>query len=164
MESTPETEQSTLVHFPRFGEFTYRESDVIEFPWGMPGFTHLHRWLFLTLDSQPSFVWLQSLDDSGVALPTANPWMIFEDYDPVMPAYAFAALEIQNAAEFTYLCAMVVSEGAQEMTMNLVAPIIVNLRTRKATQVTLEGTPYTVREPIPRKHDDRESALVAKAS
>jgi flagellar assembly factor FliW len=152
------------VDSPRFGDFAYRESDVIEFPWGLPGFTHLHRWLFLTLDSQPSFVWLQSLDDPGVALPTANPWMIFEDYDPVMPAYAFAALEIQDAAEFTYLCVTVVSEGAQEMTMNLVAPIVVNLRTRKAAQVTLDGTPYSVREPIPRKHGVRESALVAKAS
>jgi flagellar assembly factor FliW len=164
MESKTESAQATLANFPRFGEFAYRESDVIEFPWGMPGFTNLRRWLFLTLDSQPSFVWLQSLDDPSVALPTANPWMIFEDYDPVIPAYAFAALEIQDPSEFTYLCVTVVSDGAQEMTMNLVAPIIVNLRTRKATQVALEGSSYSVREPIPRKHDDRGSALVAKAS
>lgn len=162
MESKTESVQATLVNFPRFGDFAYRDSDVIEFPWGMPGFPDLHRWLFLTLDSQPSFVWLQSLDDHGVALPTANPWMIFEDYDPAMPAYAFAALDIQNAAEFTYLNVMVVSRGAEEMTMNLMAPIIVNLRTRKAAQITLEGSPYSVRQPIPRKHDEPE--LVAKAS
>jgi len=162
MESKTESVQATLVNFPRFGDFAYRESDVIEFQWGIPGFPDLRRWLFLTLDSQPSFVWLQSLDDHGVALPTSNPWMIFEDYDPAMPAYAFAALDIQNAAEFTYLNVMVVSQGAEEMTMNLMAPIIVNLRTRKAAQVTLEGSPYSVREPIPRKH--AEPALVGNAS
>ncbi len=164
MESTTESVQATLVNFPRFGEFVYREADVIEFPWGIPGFTDLRRWLFLTLDSQPSFVWLQSLDDPGVALPTANPWMIFEQYDPVMPSYVFSALEIENAAEFTYLCVMVVSEGAQKMTMNLAAPIVINLRTRKAAQVALEGSSYSVQEPIPRKHDDRAPALVAHAS
>ena len=130
----------------------------------MAGFPNLHRWLVLTLESQSSFVWLQSLDDPGVALPAANPWMIFEEYDPVMPAYAFAALGIQNAAEFTYLCVTTVSKGAQEMTMNLAAPIVVNLRTRQAAQVTLEGSPYSLREPIPRKHDDGESAVVAIAS
>ena len=164
MESKTESVQATLVNFPRFGDFAYRESDVIEFPWGMPGFPDHHRWLFFTLDSQPSFVWLQSLDDTRVALPSTNPWMIFENYDPVVPAYAFAALEISSAAEFTYLCVTTVSEGAQEMTMNLAAPIIVNLRTRKAAQITLEGSPYSLREPIPRKHDDAESTLVAKAS
>lgn len=164
MESETESVQATLVNFPRFGDFAYRESDVIEFPWGMPGFPDHHRWLFLTLDSQPSFVWLQSLDDPGIALPTANPWMIFENYDPVVPAYAFAALEIESVSEFTYLCVTVVSKGAHEMTMNLAAPIIVNLRTRKAAQITLEGSSYSLREPIPRKHDDCEATLVAKAS
>jgi flagellar assembly factor FliW len=161
MESTTESVQATLVNFPRFGDFAYRESDVIEFPWGLPGYPNLHRWLFLTLDSQPSFVWLQSLDDYDVALPTANPWMIFEDYNPEVPAYAFAALEISHAAEFTYLCVVVVSGGAEVMTMNLKAPIIVNLRTRKARQTTLENGAYSLHEPIPRTHDD---PLAAKAS
>jgi flagellar assembly factor FliW len=164
MESKTESVEATSVNFPRFGDFTYRESDVIEFPSGMPGFPGLHRWLFLTLESQPSFVWLQSLDDLGVALPTANPWMIFENYDPTMPAYVFGLLDIQSATEFTYLCVTVVSQGAEEMSMNLAAPIVVNLRTRKAAQVILEGSPYSVKEPIPRKHDDPQSGPVAKAS
>ena len=164
MESNAESEQATVANVPRFGECAYREADVIEFPSGIPGFEGLRRWLFLTLDSQPSFVWLQSLDDRGVALPTANPWMIFEEYDPTMPPYAFAALEIQNAAEFTYLCVVAVANGAAVMTMNLAAPIVVNLRTRKAAQVTLEGSSYSLREPVPRKHGDCESSPIAKAS
>lgn len=147
---------------PRFGRFTYNEADVIELPWGLPGFPELHRWLFLTLDSQPNFVWLQSLDDAHVALPTANPWMIFEDYDPAVPPYAFAVLDINDASEFTYLCVMLVSAGAAEMTMNLGAPIVVNLRTRKAMQVSLNDDRYSVREPIPRKA--AEATLSAKAS
>ena len=89
MESTTESVKATLVNFPRFGEFAYRETDVIEFPWGMPGFPELRRWLFLTLDSQPSFVWLQSLDDLGVALPTANPWFVFDEYNPSIPPAAW---------------------------------------------------------------------------
>ena len=142
---------ATLAGFPRFGDFVFRESDVIEFPWGIPGFEDERSWLFLTLDSQPSFVWLQSLDDVYVALPAANPWMIFEEYDPVVPAGAFAALEIQNADDFTYLCTVTVSPGAARMTMNLASPIVVNLRTRKAVQVTLETGGYSDRTPIPRR-------------
>jgi flagellar assembly factor FliW len=139
------------VNLPRFGEFTYAQSDVIEFPWGLPGFPNHRRWLLLSLDTQSSFIWLQSLDDLAVALPAADPWLIFEQYDPRLPAYAFNALEIANAADFTTLCVVVVSPGAQEMTMNLMAPIVVNLRTRKARQIALENSGYSVREPIPRK-------------
>ncbi|MHB8177309.1 MAG: flagellar assembly protein FliW [Vulcanimicrobiaceae bacterium] len=138
------------VTLPRFGDFTYAEQDVIRFPWGLPGFALLRRWLAVSLPSQPNFVWLQSLDDLNVALPTADPWLVFESYDPKLPPYAVAALEIRDAGEFTILCVVVVTGEAQEMTMNLLAPIVVNLRTRLARQIMLENAPYSVREPMPR--------------
>lgn len=142
---------ATQIDLPRFGRFTYAESDVIEFPWGLPGFPNHRRWLLLSLESQSSFVWLQSLDNLDIALPTADPWLIFEAYDPQLPAYAISALEIEDAADFTILCVVVVTAGAEEMTMNLMAPIVVNLRTRKARQIALESSGYSVKEPIPRK-------------
>jgi flagellar assembly factor FliW len=40
------------------------------------------------------------------------------------------------------------------MTMNLMAPIVVNLKTRRARQVVLDGSNYSVKEPIPRKAVD----------
>jgi flagellar assembly factor FliW len=153
-----ESIETVTVSLPRFGELTYAETDVIEFPWGLPGFPSSRRWLLLSLDTHPSFVWLQSLDDVGVALPTADPCLIFENYDPKLPAYAFVALEIVRPEEFTTLCVVVVTPNAEEMTMNLMAPIIVNLRTRKARQVMLENSAYSVREPIPRKSLPEEAA------
>jgi len=164
MESLTDSVPGTTVSLPRFGEFIYSETDVIEFPWGLPGFPALHRWLLLTLDSQPSFVWLQSLDDVNVSLPTANPWLIFEDYDPTLPTYTIFALDIRNAAEFCILCTVVCTRDAKELTMNLAAPIVVNLRTNKARQVQLERSDYGVCEPIPRKEAAFPAELVAKAS
>ena len=146
-----ESIETTTLELPRFGEMTYAATDVIDFPWGIPGFPTLRRWLLLTLEEQPGFVWLQSLDDVKVAIPTADPYFIFETYDPKLPPYAFVALDIKNAEDFTLLCVVVVTADAQEMTMNLMAPIVVNLRSRKARQVMLENSSFSVREPIPRK-------------
>jgi flagellar assembly factor FliW len=143
--------QTTTVMLPKFGELTYAPTDVIEFPWGLPGFAEHRRWLLLTLDSHPSFVWLQSLDDVKIAIPTADPYLIFETYDPKLPAYAFVALDVNTAEDFTMLCVVVVTDNAREMTMNLMAPIVVNLRTRRARQIMLENSGYSVKEPIPRK-------------
>lgn len=153
MESMTQSVQATMI-LPRFGEISFDDTDVIEFPMGLPGFPTLHRWLFLTLDSAPSFVWLQSLDDLGVAIPAANPWMIFEEYDPQIPAYAFASLKIADASEFTVLCVVTVTAGAKEMTMNLAAPILVNLRTRQANQIALNNGRYSGSQLIPRKQKE----------
>lgn len=139
------------VQLPRFGEIEYAEADVMVFPWGLPGFTDHTRWLILSLESQPSYVWLQSLDDMKTAIPAADPWMVFEGYDPKLPAYAFSSLEVADAEDFTLLCVVVVKPGAEEMTMNLMAPVVVNLKTRRARQVVLDGSNYSVKEPIPRK-------------
>ena len=158
METEMDVTQAETMEFPRFGECTYAQGDIIEFPWGLPGFPNLRRWLALTVETQSSFVWLQSLDDVAVALPTADPYLIFEDYDPKIPAYAAAALEIENAADFTLLGVVVVTGAAEEMTMNLFAPILINLRTRKARQVVLENSGFSVRQPIPRKAEGAESA------
>lgn len=145
------TDITTTLDLPRFGEFTYAETEVIEFPWGIPGFSKLHRFVALQVEAQPNFVWLQSLDDLGVALPTADPWSIFSEYEPKLPPYATAALELKSAEDFAILCVVVVTKEAEDMSMNLLAPVIVNLKTRRARQITLEGSEYSIRTPIPRK-------------
>ena len=142
---------STTAEFPRFGSFTYAQDDVLEFPWGIPGFPQLRRWLALTLPTQANFVWLQSLDDTAVAIPTCDPWMVFEAYAPKLPSYAVAALEISGPSDFTTLCVVVAADGGSEMSMNLLAPIVVNLKSRRARQVMLENSGYSVKEPMPRK-------------
>ena len=156
-------EPTTTIDLPRFGEFTYADSEVIEFPWGIPGFSKLHRFIALQLDEQPRFVWLQSLDDLAVALPTADPWSIFPDYEPKLPAYATTALDLKSAEDFSILCVLVVTKDAEEMTMNLLAPVIVNLKTRRGRQVTLEGTDYSVRTPVPRTKPAESEAVEGAA-
>lgn len=154
-------ERTLTIDLPRFGTCTYTEGEIIEFPWGLPGFPNHQRWLALTVETQPNFVWLQSLDDVKVALPCADPYHIFEGYEPKLPAYAAAALEIEHPGDFTILCVVVVTEGAAEMSMNLLAPVVVNLRTRRGRQIMLENSSYSVREPIPRKDAGAGEAAAA---
>jgi flagellar assembly factor FliW len=148
----PEMDAHTMTkHFPRFGDCAFSETDIIEFPWGLPGFPALRRWLALAIETQPNFIWLQSVDEVDVAIPTADPYALFPEYEPKLPPYVVAALDITAPSDFTLLGVVVVSEGAEEMTMNLLAPIVVNLRTHKARQVMLENSGYPVKQPLPRK-------------
>lgn len=151
-----ESPQTMTVTTSRFGEVSFTEADVFEFPWGLPGFSDLRGFLALSLAEQPNFVWLQSVDNPEIALPAADPWQIFPDYEPRMPAYATEALELASAEDFTVLCIVVVTKDAQEMTMNLMAPLVLNLKTRRARQVMLENSSYSVRTPVPRKQPEEQ--------
>ena len=158
MKAAMEAPQMTSVVTSRFGEVTYEAGDVIEFPWGLPGFSSLRRFLPLTLDEQPNFVWLQSLDDPKIALPAADPWQIFDSFDPRLPAYATDTLELRGPEDFTILCIVVVTKEAKEMYMNLMAPIVINLKSRRGRQVMLENSGYSVRTPVPRRAGEEQGA------
>jgi len=150
----PEDRIDDVVHeieSPRFGTCAYRENDVLQFPWGLPGFTHLRRFLALSLAGQEHFVWLQSIEDPSIALPLTDPFAIFDDYAPKLPAPALESLDVRSADDFVLLCVVIVTKDAAEMSCNLLAPVIVNLRSRVGRQVTLEGSTYSVKMAIPRK-------------
>ena len=150
--------------FPRFGSLAVAPEDEIAFPWGLPGFSNLKRWAVLTLAPTDRFLWLQSLEDLSVALPICDPWAVFEDYEPKLPAYAKAALELESSDDFVIMGIVVVTKDAGEMTMNLLAPLVMNLRKHIGRQITLEGTDYSVRTPIPRVTGGTESLEEAAVS
>lgn len=134
----------------RFGELTVPEEDVFSLKWGLPGFGFLRDFVVLAIEEQKPYVWLQSLERPEIALPMIDPWALFDDYDPRLPAVAAAVLEIERPDDFCLMCVCVVGPDAKELTVNLLAPIVFNLRTRVARQIMLEDCDYSVRTPIPR--------------
>ncbi len=151
-------EGATTVESPRFGTVTYAESEVLVFPWGIPGFDDLRSFLLLSLESQEQLLWLQSLDDVGVALPLCDPWQFFPEYEPKLPGFARLSLDLERPEDFVILCVTVVPESGP-IFLNLMAPIVVNLRTRVARQIALEGSTYSVATQVP-----EPSASQAEAS
>jgi flagellar assembly factor FliW len=138
------------VNTTRFGEVTVPEEDVFTFKWGLPGFGFLREFVVLALEEQKPYLWLQSLERAEIAMPLIDPWALFEDYDPHLPAVTAAVLEIERPDDFCLMCVCVVGPDAKELTINLLAPIVFNLRTRVGRQVMLEDSEYSVRTPVPR--------------
>lgn len=147
-------EGSKTLVLPRFGECTYSESEIIRFPWGLPGFAALHRFLVISVDEEKGYIWLQSLDDLGIAIPICDPWSLFDDYEAPLPLYAKQSLKIERPDGFCVMCVLVARPDSGETTINLLAPIVINLETRIGRQVTLENQRYSVRTPVIRHSGD----------
>ncbi len=152
MESTT-IRQAEIRHFidlPRFGPFHYTDSEAIHFPWGLPGFADLRRFVVLTVPSNEHIIWLQSIERLDIALPLTDPWRLFDDYAPILPESARLSLEIVAPDDFALMTVMVAESSGDDVRqfINLLAPIVINLKKKIARQVMLEGTEYSLRTPI----------------
>ena len=143
MVNAPPKSTVISVELPRLGTCAYDEADVFVFPWGLPGFEELRTFIVIQLESQDRLYWLQSLEDLGVALPLGDPWTFFPQYEPKLPAFAEISLDLVNPEDFTLLAVMVGAEGGRTF-MNLMAPIVLNLKNHIGRQIPLETGRYTV--------------------
>ena len=60
-----------------FGELDVRESEIIDFSHGLPGFDTVKRYILINNEEENSpFKWLQSIDDRMLAFVLINPFAV----------------------------------------------------------------------------------------
>ncbi|KQS17316.1 flagellar assembly protein FliW [Frigoribacterium sp. Leaf186] len=81
--------------------------------------------------------------DSDVRLFVLDAAVHLPDYSPVVSDEQTLSLDLQDAAEALLL--VVATPAATGMTVNLLAPIVVNVRTGAGAQLILEGQDWPLR-------------------
>lgn len=77
-----------------------------------------------------------------------QPGPYFSEYTPVPSAEALASLDLDSDPDATAILVVVnPGDDASEATANLVAPIVLNTRTRRATQTVLDDA-WPLRAPL----------------
>ena len=132
----------------RFGEISYSEDDVLVFPRGLPAFEHHHNWL-LAGDEENAIKWLQNIEDGELALPVTTPDAVMPDYNAKIPEDELDLVGSKDFADLALLIVVSIPESATwDMTANLRAPILVNLKSRKAVQVIALNEEYPIRHVV----------------
>ena len=143
----------TIQH-ERFGEIETHAGELVVFP-GLPGFPGAQRFLVRGHDQSDIFAWLISCDDPRLAFAIVSPWVYVPDYDPKMRRRDLESLEFEDSDELQIL----VSANVQRDTvyLNLAAPLVINLRTRKGIQAILDSDTYSAREAFPNVRPEPEA-------
>ena len=137
-----------IIKTARFGEVSYREEDVLFFPRGIPAFEDNHKWILAGSDDS-AIKWLQNIEDGDLALPVTSPDAIQPDYNARIPEDELKLVGSLNPADLALLIVLSIPEGAPwNMTANLRAPILINLKTHKAVQVIALNEEYPIRHVI----------------
>jgi flagellar assembly factor FliW len=137
------------VDSPRFGPLEVDQDKVIEFPAGLPGFEHCKRFsLFHEAGGQPIVYTLQSLDDADVALPVADPAQFGFHYELTLEDTDVAMLEVDSADEVAVAVVLrrggADEAGAGAITANVMAPLVINTRTRRGMQQPISKLGFDV--------------------
>lgn len=132
-----------------FGELDIDKDKIIRFPEGIPGFEDEREFIIINTDDEENpFQWLQSINSPDLAFVITNPFRIFPDYDIVIPKIVQNKLEIEDEKDVAIYSIVVVPKDLKKMTINLLGPIIINVRRMIGKQVIMEDSRYSTKHYI----------------
>jgi flagellar assembly factor FliW len=128
------------------------EVPAIAFVRPLPGFADLRRFVLVELPGtegeEPVLFELRSLEEPAVRFLAAVPTAFFPDYAFELDESECADLELKDESDALVLVLLTVGSEPATTTANLLAPVVVNARTRAAAQVILSGTDWPVRAAV----------------
>lgn len=144
-----------------YGEIEVNEKQKIFFPDGLFGFEEVKNYFLLDSKEGP-FYWLQSAEHPDLAFVLIDPRVFKENYTLNLQDEDYKAIEAGegDVLDFTIVT---VPEDPKKISANLMGPIIINRKSRKARQAISENDEYTVKHYIMEEMKGRKEDLVETA-
>ena len=130
-----------------FGELEIPEENIITFHKGIPGFIEYTKYVIINEDEEDSpFCWLQSIEDPELAFAMINPFRLDSGYSPKFPDMEIEKLGGQGKSEdYSILAIMTIPDNVEKISANLMAPVVINIKTKNAAQIITEGNKYPIK-------------------
>jgi flagellar assembly factor FliW len=147
-----------------FGTMAYPEESVFDFPFGLPGFEDQNRFVLIEMGQHAPLCFLQSVSRRELCFLALPILVVDRNYQLAVSADDLAAIELdterqpQLGGEAAVL-ALVSLHDHFSATANLMAPVVVNLKTRRALQAIRCDSLYSHQHPIVAETSARESEL-----
>lgn len=137
-----------IIATTRFGKVQIAQEDVINFEEGILGFNDLRRFVLLDDPNDEIFAWLQSCEMPDVAFPVLEPEIFAESYSPLLTKLDGESLKLEAGQRPRAIAIITIPDDPTQMTANLKAPILINLKLKIARQCVLQDNSLQIREPI----------------
>jgi len=121
----------------RFGEIEIEERDIYTFPDGIPGFETDKRFTLIGLEDLDGFACLQCVDRGDLSFFIVNPFAFFSDYEFQLPDEDARQLGVEDPVDLAVWTIVNVKDRLETATVNLVAPVVLNVRNRIGRQIIL---------------------------
>lgn len=136
------------VQTSRFGCVEITEQDVIDFPEGLLGFNDFRRFVLLDDPNDEIFAWLQSCEEPTLAFPVLEPELFVGNYSFNLSKHDLESLQLKSNEGTRSFAIITIPEDPTQMTANLKAPLIINVKARLGRQSVMQENSLAIKEPI----------------
>ena len=136
-----------------FGTITIEDEKLITFPEGIVGFPFLKQFALIhdAENENAPIMWLQSMDEPTFAMPVIEPQLVTDSYNPTVDDTYLEPLGELAEDQIYSLVTITVPPEIEQMSVNLKAPIVINMANNKAVQIIVEDD-YQVKHRIRNLH------------
>jgi flagellar assembly factor FliW len=125
------------INTTRFGRLNVDSSELLSFPLGVMGLEDCQEWTLLADAENDAVGWLQSTTRCDVALAVVSPRRFVAGYQARISRSELAPLDLDDVRQAQVL--VVVGKNERGITLNLKAPLVINLQRRRGRQIVVNG-------------------------
>jgi len=141
----------------RVGPLQVEEKRLLLFPKGLVGFEHHREFALVRVREDSAFFLLQSSTDPALGLMVADPYVYLPDYRIKISGAEQELLRLRTIREAVVLVTVTIPRGKPEdAVLNLVGPLVVNIRQRLGLQVPQNQLPHPARLYLAEEKRDAE--------
>ena len=130
-----------------FGIITVDKSSKLYFPEGLFGFENYHEYYLADVDIAP-FLLLQEKDNEHIGFIVCDPFLFFEDYEFELDDQTLNYLKIKDKDDILILVIITLSDQLEDITANLLGPLVINRRTHEGIQYIINSEKYTTKHKL----------------
>jgi flagellar assembly factor FliW len=136
---------SVIVETGRFGQLTVGNDEQILIPQGIMGFPEYTKFCLVDPGDDTLILWLQSLENPEIVFPVLEPKIFRANYTVRLSAAELRELKLDNVNQSAVFSILTIPEDVTQMTANIKAPLVINLKDQLGRQVVLQENEYSIK-------------------
>ncbi|WMJ81303.1 flagellar assembly protein FliW [Clostridium sp. MB40-C1] len=126
----------------------YEEKDVLTFKKGIPSFENLTKFIIFPIEENEVFSVLHSIEDNAVGFIIMSPFDVMQDYEFKLDDELIKRLKIESSKDVLAISIVTLNSKVENITTNLCAPIIINIKEKLGEQIILNNEKYLIKHPL----------------
>ncbi|NLJ80901.1 MAG: flagellar assembly protein FliW [Firmicutes bacterium] len=118
----------------KLGTLEVKEENIIEFPLGLLGFSKYHRYIIVERE-EGFFSFLQSVDEPALTFVIMIPELVCTEYSVKLDQKEIELLQLAAPGDGRVYGIVTVPDDPAEMTVNLQAPLVINIKENLGAQI-----------------------------
>ena len=129
----------------QMGKIFYKKEDIIYFKDGLYGFENSKSFIIIKKNDNHHFKFLQSIDNPNLTLIIINPKCVFKDYILCLSDNELKEIDLIENKYIEDYVIVTIPNDIEEISVNLVGPIVINKQKKIAKQMISQNQEYSVK-------------------